>query len=113
MEDDRDPSVIRVEGDLDSFMAAGLREGFGRVIGRAGTIVDIREVPFVDSSGLGALLGGIRRVREAGGTVALCCTRPSVLRLLAITGVDRAVAVTESPDEAGTVIAARVSPLEP
>ncbi len=110
VEVDRNPSVIRVEGDLDSFTAVQLREGFGRVLGRPATLVDIREVPFVDSSGLGALLGGIRRLREAGGAVALCCTRPSVLRLLAITGVDRTVCVAATPEEARTVIVDGVPP---
>ena len=104
VEDDGNPSVVRVEGELDSFTAAGLREGFGSVVGRPATVVDIREVPFLDSSGLGALLGGIRRLREAGGAVALCCTRPSVLRLLAVTGVDRTVAVTATPEQAGAVL---------
>lgn len=106
VDDDRNPSVIRVEGDLDSFTAAGLREGFGRVLGCPATVIDIREVPFVDSSGLGALLGGIRRLREAGRAVALCCTRQSVLRLLHFTGVDRIVTVTATPEEARAVIAA-------
>ena len=110
VKDDLDPCVIRVEGDLDSFTAAELREGFGRVRGHQGTVVDIREVPFVDSSGLGALVGGIRRIREAGGAVTVCCTRPSVLRLLAITGVDRAVTVTANPAEARAVIAAGQRP---
>jgi len=69
-------------------------------------VLHVREVPFVDSSGLGALVGGIRGVRDSDGTVAVCCTSPSVLRLLAITGVDRAVAVTATPDEVQAVIAA-------
>lgn len=106
VEDDGDPVVIRVEGDLDSFTAAGLRQAFGRVLGRPGTIVDISEVPFVDSSGLGALLGGIRRVREAGGTVAVCCATTSVLRLLSLTGMDRAVTVAATAAEARAAIAA-------
>ncbi|MGH9263658.1 MAG: STAS domain-containing protein [Acidimicrobiales bacterium] len=108
--DDGEPTVIRVEGELDSFTAAELREGFGRAMqvpttdGAPATVVDIREVPFVDSAGLGALVGGIRRLRQAGGHVALCCTRPSVLRLLNMTGFDRIVTVTSSPEEARQVL---------
>lgn len=105
VDDDREPTVIRVEGDLDSYTAGALRESFSRVLGRP-TVVDIRGVPFVDSSGLGALVGGIRRVREAGGAAAVCCTRTSVLRLLEVTGIDRSVDVTATPEEAEAVIAA-------
>lgn len=108
--DDGEPTVIRVAGELDSFTAAQLREGFGQAMqvpptdGTPATVVDIREVPFVDSAGLGALVGGIRRLRQAGGHVALCCTRPSVLRLLNMTGFDRIVTVTSSPEEAREVL---------
>lgn len=103
--DEPDEAVISVVGELDSFTATELRAGITAVLGRPATIIDIRDVPFVDSAGLGALMGGIRRLREAGGDVALCCTHPGVLRLLLMTGLDRVVAITESPAEARLVIA--------
>lgn len=104
IDDDDEVAVVRVAGELDSFTAPELRAGIAGVLARPGTIVDIREVPFVDSAGLGALVGGIRRLREAGAAVALCCTRSSLLRLLQMTGLDRIVAVTDSPAEARRVI---------
>jgi anti-sigma B factor antagonist len=107
---DSDPTVIGVMGDLDSFTACELRAGIAEVLDSQGTILDIREVPFVDSAGLGALVGGIRRLREAGGSVALCCTRSSVLRLLRMTGVERIVDITKSPAEARRVIANALLP---
>ncbi len=67
--------------------------------------MDIREVPFVDSAGLGALVGGIRRLREAGTSVALCCNTPSVRRLLAVTGFDRMVPIIGTLAEAEEAIA--------
>jgi anti-sigma B factor antagonist len=54
----------------------------------------------VDSAGLGALIGGIRRAREAGGDVAVCCNRPTLVRLLHTTGFDRIVTVTDTVAEA-------------
>jgi len=106
VEVDHDASVICVEGDLDSFTAAELREAFNQTLHRAAVVVDIRLVPFVDSAGLGALVGGVRRFREAGANVALCCTTPAVLRLLAVTGFDRMVAIADTPDRAKEVMAA-------
>ena len=103
--DDGDEAVIGMAGELDSFTASDLRVGISDVLGRQATIIDIREVPFVDSAGLGALMGGIRRLREAGGDVALCCTHAGVLRLLQMTGLDRIVAITESPAEARRAMA--------
>ena len=98
-------TVISAAGELDSFTACELRAGITDVLGRRATIIDIRDVPFVDSAGLGALMGGIRRLREAGGDVALCCNHPGVLRLLLVTGLDRIVAITASPAEARRVLA--------
>lgn len=107
---DSDPAVMVVVGELDSFTACDLRAGVAVVLGRQGTIIDIRQVPFVDSAGLGALVGGIRRLREAGGSVALCCDRSSVLRLLRMTGLDRIVEITGSPAEARQVISGALLP---
>ena len=63
----------------------------------------------MDSAGLGALIGGIRRAREAGGDVAVACSRPTLTRLLHTTGFDRIVSVTETVDDAADG-AARPSP---
>ena len=110
IDDDADPAVIRVVGELDSFTAGELRAVISDVLGRHATILDLRDVPFVDSAGLGAVVGGIRRLREAGATVVLCCTRPSVLRLLLMTGVDRIVTITASPAAAREVISKALLP---
>lgn len=105
IDEQAEPNVIYARGDLDSLSAGQLREAFVGVVGRPGVIVDICEVPFLDSAGLGALVGGIRRLRESGTTVALCCTTPRVLRLLDVTGLDRLVAVVSSHGAARDAIA--------
>jgi anti-anti-sigma factor len=48
-------------------------------------------VPFVDSAGLGALIGAIRRVREVGGEVVVACPCPTLTRLFDTPGFDRIV----------------------
>jgi anti-anti-sigma factor len=103
--DDEEPAVLRLEGELDSFSAAQLREELAGAVAYQTTIIDMRDVPFVDSAGLGALVGGLRRIREAGRGVALCCPAPSVRRLLTMTGVDRLVPVAGSPAEARSLLA--------
>jgi anti-anti-sigma factor len=54
----------------------------------------------MDSAGLGALIGGIRRVREADGEVAVACSNPTLTRLLHTTGFDRIVPVTDTVEDA-------------
>lgn len=53
-------------------------------------------MPFIDSAGLGALIGGIRRIRELGGRVAISCPRAGMLRLFHTTGFDRIAPVAPS-----------------
>lgn len=76
------------------------REALGELASEPKLLIDMSEVPFVDSAGLGALIGGIRRAREAGGDVAVCCNRPTLVRLLHTTGFDRIVTVTDTVAEA-------------
>jgi len=67
-------------------------------------LIDLSEVPFMDSAGLGALIGGIRRAREADGEVSVACSRPTLTRLLHTTGFDRIVPVTETVVEAADAL---------
>jgi anti-sigma B factor antagonist len=93
-------TVCRPVGELDAYTVGQFRESLGELASVGRLVIDLSEVPFMDSAGLGALIGGIRRAREAGGQVAVSCSRPTLTRLLHTTGFDRIVPVTESIDEA-------------
>ena len=93
--------VVEVAGDLDSAGARLLR----RALDREGPtpsriLVDITDVPFVDSAGIAALIGLARRARERGTDVEIRGARRSVARVLALTGVDQFVPVAAAPDGA-------------
>jgi anti-sigma B factor antagonist len=92
--------LCRPVGDLDAFSVHAFREALTSMIQSPRLLIDLSEVPFMDSSGLGALIGGIRRVREAEGEVAVACSRPTLARLLHTTGFDRIVPVAANVDEA-------------
>ena len=95
-----DCTVCRPVGELDAFTVGGFRDQLTELRSSPRLIIDLTDVPFMDSAGLGALIGGIRRVRDAGGAVGVVCNRPAVLRLLHTTGFDRIVDVSASIDEA-------------
>ena len=63
-------------------------------------VVDLADVSFMDSSGLGVLIGALRRLRELGGHLALVCGEGPVRRVLAITGLDRLFPVHGSVERA-------------
>jgi len=95
-----DYTVCRPVGELDAYTVGQFREALGELASKPKLLIDMSQVPFVDSAGLGALIGGIRRAREVGGDVAVCCNRPTLVRLLHTTGFDRIVTVTETMEEA-------------
>ncbi len=97
-----DHQVLRPEGDLDVYTVGSLRDAIGAMIDGNTThvVVDLDGVPFMDSSGLGALMGGVRRLREAGGDLAIACTREQHLKLFTITGFGEGVSIAPTVEEA-------------
>lgn len=93
-------TLCRPVGELDAYTVTDFRQSLGELAARPAVVIDLSEVPFMDSAGLGALIGGIRRARENGGEVAVACSRPTLTRLLHTTGFDRIVPVTETLDDA-------------
>ena len=80
------------------------RQALSELASNQRLLIDMSRVPFVDSAGLGALIGGIRRARELGGDVAVACNRPTLVRLLKTTGFDRIVTVAETVEEAAQAL---------
>lgn len=97
-------TLCRPVGELDAYTVGQFRESLSSVATVSRLLIDLSEVPFMDSAGLGALIGGIRRVREAGGEVAVACSRPTLTRLLHTTGFDRIVPVTETVEDASAAL---------
>lgn len=93
-------TLCRPVGELDAYTVTTFRESLGELANRPQVVIDLSDVPFMDSAGLGALIGGIRRARENGGEVAVACSRPTLTRLLHTTGFNRIVPVTETVDDA-------------
>src|SRR3954462_1862501 len=94
--------VIDVEGQVDLYSGVELKERTTRVIdsGKKHVIVDLSRVTFVDSTGLGILVGALRRLRSGRGTLALIVTDYDIERLFELTGLDGVFTMYRSRDEA-------------
>jgi anti-sigma B factor antagonist len=95
-------TVVRVNGEVDVYTAGRLKE---EIIGlvdkdRCQLAVDLEGVEFMDSTGLGVLITGLKRIREREGVLVLVSPRDQIRRLLTITGLDRVLKVHDSVDEA-------------
>lgn len=96
---ERQDLVVAVHGELDVGGAAELRGVLLKAIeehpGRP-LVVDLEGVDFIDSAGLGVLLGGLKRAKDTGGDVLLVATGQNVVRVLELTGLTRAFAIHPS-----------------
>jgi anti-sigma B factor antagonist len=86
-----DCAVIQVTGEVDVYTAPDLRERIRDLAdkGAVHVIVDMSRVDFLDSTGLGALVGGLKRIRDHGGSLTLVITAPRILRIFEITGLTK------------------------
>jgi len=96
-----DPSgytVVAVSGEIDVYTAPALREKLISLVdeGKYQIIVDMEAVEFLDSTGLGVLVGGLKRVRSHDGWIDLACTNNRILRVFKITGLSKVFAIHDS-----------------
>jgi len=96
-------AVVRIEGEVDLFSAPDLRTTLDNLI-EAGTrhiVVDLATVEFLDSSGLGALVGALKHLRAIGsGTILLAAPPPPVRKILELTGINQVFEIVASVDAA-------------
>lgn len=101
-EERADWTVVTVRGEVDLYTAPRLKEQLRELIegGRRRLAVDLEGVEFLDSTGLGVLIGALKRCREAEGALALVAPRDPVLKVLGITGLDRVFPIHDSVERA-------------
>jgi anti-sigma B factor antagonist len=92
---DEDRTVVSVRGEVDVSTATQLRDGLYRLVagGQSNLVIDLSAMTFIDSTGLGVLVGAVKRAREAGGDVALANPSRPILKVLEISGLSRIVAI--------------------
>lgn len=92
----------RLKGEIDMHAADRLRRELEASLDHARPevlILDMEGVSFIDSSGLGVILGRYRRLKKEGGTMVICQPKPQVLRLLQLSGLDKIIAIhIEKPE---------------
>jgi anti-sigma B factor antagonist len=95
-------TVVEVSGEIDVYTAPKLREALLSLVdsGTYRLIVDMSGVEFLDSTGLGVLVGGLKRVRAHDGSIDLVVTQGRILRIFKITGLSKVFNIYDSVDEA-------------
>ena len=94
--------VIDVQGEIDMYTAPRLRELLIDLVSKGSyqLVVNLDKVGFLDSTGLGVLVGGLKRVRAHDGSLDLVCTQQRILKIFRITGLTEVFGIYETVDQA-------------
>jgi anti-sigma B factor antagonist len=95
-------TVIALSGEVDLYTAPEFKQQLLETIGQ-GTkevVVDLSDTTFIDSTTLGVLVGGVKRLRPDGGRLSLVCNDRNITKIFEITGLDKVFPIYESRDEA-------------
>jgi anti-sigma B factor antagonist len=89
--------VLAARGQLDVATAPQFRQTLveAQYGGNTRVVVDLDGVEFIDSMGLGVLVGGVKRARSHEGRLIVVCAQPRIRRLFEVTGLDGVLDVVE------------------
>lgn len=94
--------VIEVQGEIDVYTSPRVKETINKLIEdkNYNLIINLEEVRYIDSTGLGVLIGALKRVREHNGSINLICTNPQIKKIFNITGLVKIFGIFKNEDEA-------------
>jgi anti-sigma B factor antagonist len=97
-----DAYVISLAGEVDLYTAPEFKQQLLDVIAKGGkqVVVDFTNTTFIDSTTLGVLVGGVKRLRTNDGRLALVCSDRNITKIFEITGLDRVFTIYKTRDEA-------------
>ena len=97
-----DTYVIALSGEVDLYTAPEFKQQLLETIGQGAkdVIVDLSDTTFIDSTTLGVLVGGVKRLRPNGGRLSLVCDDRNITKIFEITGLDQVFPIYGSRDEA-------------
>jgi anti-sigma B factor antagonist len=107
-----DGYVISLAGEVDLYTAPEFKAQLLDVIGKGGkqVIVDFTNTTFIDSTTLGVLVGGVKRLRTSDGELSLVCSDRNITKIFEITGLDRVFTIYPTRAEAVEQIATASGP---
>ena len=95
-------TVLDVAGEVDVYSAPTLRDRIADLLeaSQPSLIVNLSDVTFLDSTGIGTLVAGLNRAVQLCGTLALVCVHDRILKLFCITGLDAVFTIFPTVDAA-------------
>jgi anti-sigma B factor antagonist len=102
-----DAYVVELAGEIDVYTSPKVKDAITELIdqGHYNLVINLEKVRYIDSTGLGVLIGGLKRVREHGGSVSLVCTNPQIKKIFDITGLVKIFGIFDTEPNAMKALA--------
>ncbi len=97
-----DAYLIALSGEVDLYTAPEFKQQLLEIIaqGAKDVVVDFTDTTFIDSTTLGVLVGGVKRLRPGGGQLSLVCSDRNITKIFEITGLDKVFPIYATRNEA-------------
>ncbi|TAM61285.1 anti-sigma factor antagonist [bacterium] len=99
---DGETRVIDLVGEIDVYTSPAVKDAITQLIdeGHYHLLINLEGVRYIDSTGLGVLIGALKRVREHAGSVSLVCANPQIKKIFDITGLVKIFGIFETEQSA-------------
>ncbi|MCL5773375.1 MAG: STAS domain-containing protein [Firmicutes bacterium] len=93
--------AVEVQGEIDVYSSPKVKEAINELIekGNYTLIINLEGVRYIDSTGLGVLIGALKKVREHNGSISLICTNPQIKKIFNITGLVKIFGIYKNEEE--------------
>jgi len=98
---DKDLWTVKITGEVDIYTSDEMKETLNEMVEekKSEIQIDCRELSYIDSSGLGVLIGILKKLKEENKNLVVVNARSNILKLLSITGLDKVFIVKENQNE--------------
>lgn len=95
-------ALLSIHGEIDVYTSPKVKESIISLIdrGKYNIVVNLEEVRYIDSTGLGVLIGALKKLREHSGNITLVCSNPQIKKIFQITGLVKIFGIFKSEEEA-------------
>jgi anti-sigma B factor antagonist len=99
-------TTLALTGEVDIYTSPRLKQHLLEQLeaDRTRFVVDLNGVEYLDSTGLGVLIGGLKRARDRGGNLVLACANPRILRIFEVTGLNKIFEIRGTEADAAAVL---------
>lgn len=93
--------IIKLAGELDLHTVDNARQHIDKLLSNKKInrlLLDLENISFIDSSGIGLIIGRYKRIQQMGGTMELICSKPQIKKILEMSGIGQIINIYKNQE---------------